>query len=66
MEVMKERNENYSNSVESLTDIIRQKDIELDFLREEVRRLKSGATVITRKTIKETGFFTENDGGSIK
>lgn len=70
---MKDRGEFYSNSIETLNDIIRQKDLELDFLREEVRRLKSGATVILRKSISETGltakdegFYIYNTGGSIK
>lgn len=57
---MKDRGEFYSNSIETLNDIIRQKDLELDFLREEVRRLKSGATVITRKINETREWLLEN------
>lgn len=63
---MKDRGEFYSNSIETLNDIIRQKDLELDFLREEVRRLKSGATVITREPIVAPDWVTEDWGDSIK
>lgn len=63
---MKDRGEFYSNSIETLNDIIRQKDLELDFLREEVRRLKSGATVITRKPVTMTDLYFETEGNSIK
>ncbi len=63
---MKDRGEFYSNSIETLNDIIRQKDLELDFLRDEVRRLKSGATVITRKPITAPEWTLESAGGSIK
>lgn len=63
---MKDRGEFYSNSIETLNDIIRQKDLELDFLREEVRRLKSGATVITRKPVTMTDWDFDSSIGSIK
>lgn len=63
---MKDRGEFYSNSIETLNDIIRQKDVELDFLREEVRRLKTGATVILRRSLSDSELISENIGGSIK
>lgn len=63
---MKDRGEFYSNSIETLNDIIRQKDLELDFLREEVRKLKSGATVITRKPINTPSWVFGSEGDTIK